>query len=813
MFRTRFRKILRDIRSRKVRTALVSVSIFIGVFGTVTLFSMGDLLVRQMRQDLDQNKLAMVRVYLALPPAAQADNAQLLATLRSQPDVTTVEGQAVYPISWHKEGEQDCRSSTVFGYSEPFDQIQLEPMRLVKGEFPQAGKKQIAVERRFADRYGLEVGDPIVVRVLSQSVEGSATVPEETWTISGTVFFPYGYSGFTPPPPAESLFATYDDAQYLTGFRGFSSVYARYSDFAAAKAQSSAFAETIAGTTPYIPVLNFVEDPAKNSLITFAQTIGGVMGTLGLLALIVSGFLVFNVLAAIITEQKVQIGIMKTLGASLWDNFAIYLGMALVYGIIGVIPGVLLGIPSGYFAAQGLASSSNTFIEHFGISTRAIILGTVIGLVMPVLAALIPVISGARVRIIDAITDLGISASYGNTPLARLIARLPVPITVRQGLSNVLRKRGRMAFTALTLIVAAGAFMGVFAVFDSIDSVLNSFFDTFNFQFVLSPTDFQKVDQVQNLVLNQFDQLSSKGLYSTIAIDMDGFSKEFDPSTGPPALFAAGFDPSTNAYDLKLTAGHGLKDDPTGVILAQPTADLMHKTVGDTVTIHAGGHTGTYTIIGLADYPYDGVWFTWQELSKLAGYVSQDGQPVPTGILFSMNQKNPTAHQVDTLTEKVNEVLLANGLTAEYSNIESFKETIANAVATFRVVFNFTALLIALVGAVGLLTTLSMSVFERQKEIGVMRSVGAGSLTIIGQFLTEGLFIGLLAWLVGLPLSYFLSKGLINALNLGDSYRLTYPASATIIGLVGMLIVTTVSSLWPSLAAGRKTVSDILRYQ
>ena len=94
-----------------------------------------------------------------------------------------------------------------------------------------------------------------------------------------------------------------------------------------------------------------------------------------------------------------------------------------------------------------------------------------------------------------------------------------------------------------------------------------------------------------------------------------------------------------------------------------------------------------------------------------------------------------------------------------------------------------------------------------------MRSVGAGSLTIIGQFLTEGLFIGLLAWLVGLPLSYFLSKGLINALNLGDSYRLTYPASATIIGLVGMLIVTTVSSLWPSLAAGRKTVSDILRYQ
>jgi ABC-type antimicrobial peptide transport system permease subunit len=813
MFRTRFRKILRDIRSRKVRTALVSISIFIGVFGTVTLFSMGDLLVRQLRRDLDQNKLAMVRVYLALPPAAQVDNAPLLTTLRSQPHVTTVEGQAVYPISWHKTGETNFHSASVFAYSEPFGQIQLEPMRLVTGAFPQAGQKQIALERRFADKNGLKVGDTITVRVLSQSAGGSTAVPEETWTISGTVFFPYGYAGFTPPTPDESVFATYEDAQYLAGFKGFSSVYARFTDFAHAKEEAPAFAQAISSTTPYIPALNFVEDPAKNSQITFAQTIGGVMGSLGLLALIVSGFLVFNVLSAIVTEQRAQIGIMKTIGASRRDNFAIYSGMALVYGVIGVIPGVLLGIPSGFFAAKGLASSSNTFIETFGVSSRAIVLGIVVGLAIPVLASLIPVFNGTRVKIIEAITDLGIASSYGDTPLARFIARLPIPINMRQGISNVIRKKGRMAFTALTLIIAAGAFMGVYAVFVSIDGTLNTFFDTFNFQFVLSPTDPQKVDQVQSLVANDFDTLTLKGWYSSIAIDMDGFNKEFDPATGPPALFAAGYDPSTAAYQFKLAAGQGLQPDSTGVVMAKTTADLMHKEVGDNVVIHAGGHSGTYTILGLADYPYDGVWFTWQELSKLAGYVNQDGQPVPSGILYSMNRKSPTASQVDTVIDQVNEALLANGLTAEYSNIEGFKETIANAVATFRLVFNFTAFLIALVGAVGLLTALSMSVFERQKEIGVMRSVGAGSLTIVGQFLTEGLLIGLLAWLLGLPFSYVLGQGLMKALNLGDAYKLSYPTSTVVLGLVGMLIITTVSSLWPSLAAGRKTVSDILRYQ
>jgi putative ABC transport system permease protein len=106
-----------------------------------------------------------------------------------------------------------------------------------------------------------------------------------------------------------------------------------------------------------------------------------------------------------------------------------------------------------------------------------------------------------------------------------------------------------------------------------------------------------------------------------------------------------------------------------------------------------------------------------------------------------------------------------------------------------------------------------MSVFERQKEIGVMRSVGAGSLTIIGQFLTEGLLIGLLAWLLGIPFSYVLSQGLIKALNLGDAYKLSYPPSTVVIGLVGTLVISVIASLWPSLSAGRKTVSDILRYQ
>jgi ABC-type antimicrobial peptide transport system permease subunit len=107
---------------------------------------------------------------------------------------------------------------------------------------------------------------------------------------------------------------------------------------------------------------------------------------------------------------------------------------------------------------------------------------------------------------------------------------------------------------------------------------------------------------------------------------------------------------------------------------------------------------------------------------------------------------------------------------------------------------------------------LFISVFERQREIGVMRSVGAGSGTIISQFLTEGLLIGGIAWLIGVPLSYGIAKALTSLLPVGE-FGFSYPPVVAALGLLGMLVMAGMASIWPSLSAARRTVSDILRYQ
>ena len=57
MFRSRWRKIFRDVWARKTRTAMASAAIFIGVLGVVALTSMGDLLLSQLKGDIKEEEL------------------------------------------------------------------------------------------------------------------------------------------------------------------------------------------------------------------------------------------------------------------------------------------------------------------------------------------------------------------------------------------------------------------------------------------------------------------------------------------------------------------------------------------------------------------------------------------------------------------------------------------------------------------------------------------------------------------------------------------------------------------------------------
>jgi putative ABC transport system permease protein len=662
-----------------------------------------------------------------------------------------------------------------------------------------------------AESYNLSVGDELTLRIVSQAGEGSG-VPEENWTIVGVVFQPYALSGNESMTTA--VFMTFADAQYISGVQGFNNLYVRYTDFASAQAQSSNLTNAISTETPYIPYFAVVFDPAQNDQISTASSISTVLGMLGVVALLVSGFLVVNVINAIVVEQKRQIGVMKSLGASGWDNFVIYAGIALGYGLLGVIPGVLLGIPAGFFAAKAMSGTMGTIIDQFAVSPSSIIMGVVIGLAVPVLAALVPVFNGTRVKILDAMTDLGIDSNYGKSFFARLIGRLPLPVTVRQGLSNVVQKKGRLAFTVLTLTIAAGAFMGIFALFSSIGSVLNNTFDTYNVEILVQPDQPQDFATMSQLIQDNIEGVAFVQPHNGLQVEIEGLVTA--EGGGDYGVFIDGYDPEApiSAFVLNLTDGVQLSesDDPNAIIITSGMAETLGKSVGDKIVIVGAGASREVTIVGISSFPFTNAWMRWETLADFAGYTL-NGQPTSRNLLVKLNADDPTVEETADVIEDINERLLANGVTATYGNFPEIIEEISSLVLVFQVIFTVAAGLIAVVGALGLLTMISMSVFERQKEIGVMRSIGAGSFTVAMQFLTEGVIVGILAWVIGLPISYALNAVITSALGLGDAFKLTYPLSAPVAGVVGMLVITALASLYPSISASRKTVSDILRYQ
>lgn len=835
MFKTRGRKILRDILSRKGRTALVAISIMIGVFGAVALISTNDLIIRQIKEDIVPDEVAMMRLFVTVPSAGtnvrtEDGMDQVLSLVRNRREssvvlpgtvgITEIEGQTVAPVFWQKTSEQGSyREAQLMTFSEPFGQIKLEPPSLKKGEWPKPGSHELAVEQRFADKYGVKVGDTIMFRPL-----GTDTAAE-AWTITAIAYHPYWVDAGGGDNETEiRIFANFDDAQRIAGFSGFSSYYLRFVDTNTASRQAERLMETIREQTSYIPQGYWLDDPDDYFLIGEVKEITNILNMLAMVALIVSGFLVTNVVNTIVVEQKRQVGVMKSLGATRWDNFYIYAGIAFLYGVLGTIPGVIIGIIVGSAMAQALAPLAATLIEGFKISTIGIVVGAVMGLLVPVIAALIPVFNGTRVSIMDAMTDLGIAARWGTGPIARFIKALPLPPTIRQALSNVMQKKGRLLLTVITLTLAAAAFMGVFAMFTVITDEIDKLFDTFKYQVMVVPTEAQDFDQLKALILESDDVESVyPGVGFTVQLlDLNGTSLYVGPENETD-IEALGFDPTTPTIKITYSEGTGWDGAPErdGLVITSAAAKTLNKKVGERVVVSAGGRTAEFELIGIASYPFPVAFLKWQDLSKLSGFVydndtpadASDDVPLPVVVFVLTKEKDPTTDEVNRVINTISDSLLDAGITASFQNQVEIQEQVAEQMMVFNMIFQMTSAVMAAVGAIGLLTTLSMAVFERQKEIGVMRSIGAGSGTIVTQFLVEGILIGLLAWLLAVPLSYLLALSLLDGLGFAEFIQFSYPLWVLGMGLGGMVLIAALASLWPSLSAARRTVSDILRYQ
>jgi putative ABC transport system permease protein len=126
------------------------------------------------------------------------------------------------------------------------------------------------------------------------------------------------------------------------------------------------------------------------------------------------------------------------------------------------------------------------------------------------------------------------------------------------------------------------------------------------------------------------------------------------------------------------------------------------------------------------------------------------------------------------------------------------------------------AILIAMVGSIGLAGTMGMNVMDRTREIGVMRSIGASDRILSRLVIVEGVIIGMISWLIGSALAFPMSKLMADTINraiFDAPAGFTFSLNGFIIWLLVVVLLSVLASVLPARNATRLTIREVLAYE
>jgi putative ABC transport system permease protein len=216
--------------------------------------------------------------------------------------------------------------------------------------------------------------------------------------------------------------------------------------------------------------------------------------------------------------------------------------------------------------------------------------------------------------------------------------------------------------------------------------------------------------------------------------------------------------------------------------------------VGDPIWISLGGQKIEWTVVGTVFDISNLQRNVYVPRAVYAGEVGLTGHSTTASVGTRPDDGATQLHVESQLREALDARGLRVGRTLTYEMVRVLNENIYGIITAMLLAL---AGLIALVGAIGLAGTLSINVLERRREIGVMRAIGASTPAIAEQFIGEGLLLGLLAWLIAIPLS--VPVGQLFAFVMGQALRLSILYQFSWNGALQWLIIIVVLSILGSL--------------
>jgi putative ABC transport system permease protein len=271
---------------------------------------------------------------------------------------------------------------------------------------------------------------------------------------------------------------------------------------------------------------------------------------------------------------------------------------------------------------------------------------------------------------------------------------------------------------------------------------------------------------------------------------------------------------------IKIERGHWLNNDDenedgnensnnTVVLNQQALANFPHAKVGDDITIGAAGNSRSLRIVGIAA----------QKMTSGTAYVSAATYQTITGQDNHYKNYRVAMKQHDDLfvaaaTQKIEATLAQHQLRVNRTLTEARLRHEVD--GHFTLLINallFTALLMAVVGVIGLASVLSTQIAERTREFGIMRSIGASSFIIMRNIIVESVFIGVMSWAIAIVLSLPLTmatNAFLGELIFDEAFPLAISFTALWIWFLTLLAGTILASIYPANTAANISIRESL---
>ena len=807
MISPRWIKVARDVWSNKTRTMLVVMSIAVGVFAVGTTLTIQELLSREMDRNWQASSPASMSVSIG---GFQQD---FVNSIRQMPEVADAEGRSDTFARARLLGTEKFQYIQMYALNN-FNDLHLNTIQkadVLPTDWPPA-KREVILGTNSLAFLGVKVGDMLEV----QNWNGK----KYALRVAGTAYS--ADEGGGPFIGAATGYVTFDTWEWLDHAREFDSLLVSVAERKTDRDYIQEVGDTIRDRVrrdgKAFRSVRVPQEPGKHPASQSVNGIVALMIALGVASLIMSGFLVINTVSAVLAQHVRQIGMMKAVGARSGQLGRMYFGMVLAFGFLSLFVAVPLGILGGRYFVKYLGESLlNLKISSFlpPASVFAVQIG--IGLIAPLIAAIAPVFSGTRKTVRDALSDYGMSGESGKDKrgLAKLMARLtdntrrssllsrPLVISLR----NTFRRKGRLIMTLITLVLGGAIFIGVMSARDGLTRTTDLALAYWNYDMDLSLTRDYPAEQIEReaLAVPGVTRVESWGFADARRQLEDRKEGSNFTLVAPPA--------ETEMLKPILRQGRWLTvDDLDAVVLNSDV--LQNETdieLGDVVAVKINGtFRANLKVVGIVQ----GV------LTGPFGYINRPGlaKILGTGNKFSSlvigTDTHDTVEQAN-IAKAVEEHFKRVNLNVNNTSLTSSVRTAIN--QQFSIIIYLLmamAILLAVVGGLGLAGTMSINVLERTREIGVMRAIGASNGAIRSIVVIEGVVIGVLSWVVGALLSLPFSLG-INAL-LGSALRFEVFYAFSVFGLVIWLVlvigIATIASVLPAWNASRLTVREVLAY-